>query len=210
MQSRNSYPDWFVWLWQYSPLLLLAMVVLGGILFAGIYTVDSRLSDIEDQLLYEPPRSYKPPDLTKYSAGSTSVDQLTHHHQVYVPVYSHIYYQGGSAYALETTLSIRNVSSQHAIFIESVEYYDTSGKRTKTQVDALIKLEPLETIEFLIERRDSSGGSGANYLVRWGAMETVDKPLIETIMVGTAGTQGISFSRTGVEVDYVERSAHSK
>ncbi|MEM0926474.1 MAG: DUF3124 domain-containing protein [Planctomycetota bacterium] len=38
-------------------------------------------------------------------------------------------------------------------------------------------------------------------MVRWGAESDVNRPLIETVMVGTAGTQGISFGRTGIELD---------
>lgn len=79
-------------------------------------------------------------------------------------------------------------------------YYDTQGKLARSFLDKLIKLAPLQTIQFLVERHDSTGGSGANFLVAWSSDMEVDKPLIETVMVGSAGTQGISFSRSGVEV----------
>jgi hypothetical protein len=200
MANNQKFPNWFLWIWEYFPILLvgallLAMAVLGATVYVG-----SRLSEIEDQLAYAPPRSYQPPNLDDYSPGEMTIEQLRNRHQVYVPAYSHIYYQGGSAYALETTLSIRNVDSSQPIYVESVKYYDTDGKLAKTQVDRLIRLRPLQTIEFLIERHDSSGGSGANFLVRWGSSSEADHPLIETVMVGTAGTQGIGFSRTGIEV----------
>ena len=68
----------------------------------------------------------------------------------------------------------------------------------------IIELGPLETIEFLVERRDSSGGSGANFLVQWTAETEVDRPLIEAVMVGTAGTLGISFREAGIDVSPVE------
>jgi len=119
---------------------------------------------------------------------------------VYVPVYSHVYYQGGSPYQLETTLSIRNTDLDQAIYLNSVDYFDTSGKLVKTYLDRPIRLRPLQTIEFLVERRDSSGGSGANFLVAWLSELQVDKPLVEAIMVGTAGTQGICFARTGIQI----------
>lgn len=199
MSNDDKYPYWFLWSLEHFGELLLAAVLVAAIGFGGLY-VTGRLSDIEDQLSYAPPRSYEPPNLDHYDAGDVTVEQLTERRVVYVPVYSHIYYHGGSAYPLETTLSIRNVDTSHPIYIESVEYFNTSGELARTQVERLIKLEPLQTIAFLIERKDSTGGSGANFLVRWGTQSMADPPLIETIMVGDAGTQAIAFARSGVEV----------
>ncbi len=201
MAHDEKFPDWFLWLYEHFHIVLITAVLLVGALFlGGALLVENRLSDLEDRLDYAPPRSYVPPNLDDYRSDDASAAQLTNRRVVYVPVYSHIYYQGGSAYSLEATLSIRNVDMNEPIYIESVEYYDTNGKLRKTLVDRLIELKPLQTIEFLIERRDSTGGSGANFLVRWGSKSNIDKPLIETIMVGTAGTQGISYGRTGIEL----------
>ena len=67
---------------------------------------------------------------------------------------------------------------------------------SKTLVDRLIRLKPLQTIEFLIERRDATGGSGANFIVVWHAPnERAHAPLIEAVMVGRSGTNAISFVR---------------
>ncbi|MGB5191911.1 MAG: DUF3124 domain-containing protein, partial [Polyangiales bacterium] len=79
------------------------------------------------------------------------------------------------------------------------DYYDTKGKLSKAKVDRLIKLDPLQTIEFLIERHDASGGSGANFIVEWHAADkNVHAPLIEAVMVGRSGTNAISFVRKSV------------
>ena len=201
MANEDDHPYWFLWALEHLGELLLAAVLVTAMGFGGFYLLE-RLSDIEDQLNYAPPRSYEPPNLDQYDAGEMTADQLTERHVVYVPAYSHIYYEGGSAYPLETTLSIRNVNTNQPVYIESVEYYDTNGKLAKTQLQRLIELGPLQTIAFLIERQDSTGGSGANFLVRWGSKSTVDHPLIETVMVGNAGTQAIAFSSSGVEVSH--------
>ena len=59
-----------------------------------------------------------------------------------------------------------------------------------------------------MEGKDTAGGSGANFIVDWLATERIEEPLIEAIMVGTSGTQGIAFrsagkvlSRPGATVD---------
>lgn len=200
MTGQDKFPNWFLWLWENFLVIVIVGAVIAMILGSGFYFLDSRLSDIEDRLNYAPPKSYEPPNLERYSAAGVTQDQLSMRRQVYVPVYSHIYYQGGSAYSLETTVSIRNIDTNEPIFLEAVEYYDTDGQLAKTHVDQLIKLNPLQTIEFLIVGKDSSGGSGANFLVRWGATSEVDKPMIEAVMVGTSGTQGISFARPGIEI----------
>ena len=103
---------------------------------------------------------------------------------------------------METTLSIRNVDLNNPIYLDSVQYFDTKGELVRNYLDGLIKLEPLESIEFLVERRDTSGGAGANFLVEWISVVDVEHPRIETVMVGTAdtGMSGICFSRTGIEV----------
>lgn len=145
---------------------------------------------------FEPPRSYAAPNLDDYAAADVSVRSLPVHQAAYVPVYSHIYYDGGRPYLLETTLSVRNVDPKRPVYVSAVEYYDTNGKLSKKQVDRLIKLDPLQTIEFLVERHDVAGGSGANFIVEWhaGSGET-HAPLIEAVMVGRSGTNAISFVR---------------
>ncbi|KAA5543027.1 DUF3124 domain-containing protein [Roseiconus nitratireducens] len=198
--KQEEIPEWFLWLGENFGKVLLLVVLLLGLLFGVAYYIEHRLSGIESQLTYVPPRSYQPPDLSQYDSGDVTPDQLADRHLVYVPVYSHIYYEGGSPYPLETTLSIRNVSPSKPIYVSSVQYFDTSGKLARRYVDQLIKLAPLETIEFLVERHDSSGGSGANFLVDWRSDSKVDAPLIETVMVGVVGPQGIGFGKQGIEV----------
>lgn len=201
MDQSKEFPAWFLWIWEKGPYLffggglLLIVVVIGVAQY-----LDNRLDKIEDRLQYVPPPSYQVPDFDDYDAGDVAIDKLPVRQLVYVPVYSHVYYQGGSPYLLETTLSVRNTEADERIYLNSVKYFDTSGKLIKTHLDRAIKLDPLQTIDFLVERRDSSGGSGANFLVEWCAERQVDKPVIEAVMVGTAGTQGICFGRTGIEL----------
>ena len=200
MAKNDEIPNWFLWLLEHFGSAILVVVSLIAVAFGGAYYIDSRLDGIESQLAYTPPRSYVPPNLDDYDAGEKKVEELTNWHLVYVPVYSHIYYQGGRPYPLETTLSIRNVDPAVPIYLESVQYYDTSGKLAKTDVDRLIKLDALDTLEFLVEQRNSIGGSGANFLVRWLSDSDVNPPMIETVMVGTSASQGFSFARSGVEI----------
>lgn len=198
MSGNQKYPDWLLWFSEHGVriLILLAIGFMAIVYTRSRSSTEERLHAIEDTVQYGPPSSYTPPNLDAYAAAGVTVDALAVHRADYVPVYSHIYYDGGRPYLLETTLSIRNVDPKRRVYVSAADYYDTDGKLSTKKVDRLIKLEPLQTIEFLIKRHDATGGSGANFIIEWHA-ETNDThaPLIEAVMVGRSGTNAISFVR---------------
>ena len=79
----------------------------------------------------------------------------------------------------------------------SVQYFDTKGTLVKTYLSGSVVLAPLETAEFLVEKADYSGGSGANFMVEWRGQEDVTVPHIEAVMVGFDGQRTVSFARSG-------------
>lgn len=177
-------------------LILLAIAFMAFVYTKSRHSTEERLDAIEASVEKKPPRAYKPPDLDSYSVGNIEVASLRVTEADYVPVYSHIYHDGGRPYSLETTLSIRNVDPKHPVFLSKVDYYDTDGGLSQRKLDRTIMLRPLQTIEFLIQRTDATGGSGANFIVEWRAMDdSVRRPLIEAVMVGRSGTNAISFVR---------------
>ncbi len=117
---------------------------------------------------------------------------------IYVPAYSHIYSgDRGKPFALTITLSIRNVDLKHHIKITQIDYYESQGKLLKRHLEKSIILKPLESIRYIVSQRDRSGGSGANFLVRWESSKPANPPLIESIMIGTQNQQGVSFTSRG-------------
>lgn len=117
---------------------------------------------------------------------------------VYVPVYSSIYWGfDQQTIELAATLSIRNVSSKHRLVVHSVRYFDSGGKEVHEYVPAAATLAPMATADFVIQRHDTTGGPGANFLVDWSSAAELDDPVIEAIMVGQHGNAGISFSSVG-------------
>lgn len=120
---------------------------------------------------------------------------------VYVPDYAHIYH--GSArdrYALTTTLSIRNTDPDRSITVRSVRYYNTEGELARRFLENPRRLDPLGTMDFVVAEHDTSGGSGANFLVEWSAGEPVSEPVIESVMISTRLGQGLSFTSRGVPI----------
>ena len=104
------------------------------------------------------------------SADAASERILSKGQTVYVPVYSHIYSGDREhPFYLAATLSVRNTDPKHAITILSVDYKES----------------------------DKSGGSGANFTVKWKSDVKINAPIIESIMIGTKTQQGISFISPG-------------
>lgn len=117
---------------------------------------------------------------------------------VYVPVYSSIYWGfDQQTIDLAATLSIRNVSLKQSLVVRSVKYFDSSGREIRQYVPQPSVLAPMATADFVIQRRDTAGGPGANFLVEWSSPVDVDEPVIEAVMVGQHGNAGISFASPG-------------
>lgn len=122
--------------------------------------------------------------------------------KVYVPVYSHVY-QGpkNRPYNLSALLSIRNVDVRQSITVTMVKYYNDHGDMVKSYLDEPFVIPPMGTKGFYIPERDTKGGSGANFTVRWQSETKVATPIIQAVMIGTASTQGISFVCDGVVIE---------
>ena len=117
---------------------------------------------------------------------------------IYVPVYSHIYHQDEKkVFDLAATLSLRNTDLNQAIVITSVGYYDENGKLVRNYLENPIEIAALSSTDFFVNTTDTSGGSGAKFIVEWVAQTKVTEPMIEAIMIGSGYQQGISFVSPG-------------
>lgn len=117
----------------------------------------------------------------------------------YLSVYSEIYsITEHRTIALTVTVSLRNVSVSKPVYLLDASYYNTKGDLIRTYFEKPILLKPLETIEIIIDEKDTHGGSGANFIFDWAINTTGHKPLFEAVMISTSGQQGISFTTQGV------------
>jgi hypothetical protein len=121
--------------------------------------------------------------------------------QVYVPIYSDIYYvDSHHTFSLTATLSIRNTSFKDSIYVFSIDYYNSGGQKVRRYNDSTLLIKPMESVEFVVENKDDTGGVGANFVVEWGAKAGAQKPYFQGIMIGTTGQQGISFTTEGIVI----------
>ena len=113
-------------------------------------------------------------------------ENLSKGQKVYVPAYSHIYTGNRQIPSfLTVTLSIRNTDMSHAIEIVSVDYHDTKGALIKKYLSSPVFLNSLESIRYVVDYDDKTGGSGANFIVEWRSKNAVNPPIMETIMIGS-------------------------
>ena len=120
---------------------------------------------------------------------------------VYVPVYSMVY-TGDRAVPvnLASTLSIRNTDLKHSLKVSSVDYYSSAGKLIKKMLPIALVLGPLASTSIFIKEKDTSGGFGSTFLVRWAADKEISAPLIECVNIGAYSGLGISFITSGREI----------
>lgn len=123
---------------------------------------------------------------------------------IYVPLYSHIYADErfkDKPFALTATLFIRNTDPKVGLLLDTVDYYDSHGKKLRSHIDKTVLIGPLASIRFIVPESDKEGGSGAKFLVHWRAEKPVSEPIVESVMIGTKMQQGISFISQGRVID---------
>jgi hypothetical protein len=165
--------------------IAIAVLLFVGGLFLGSYRFRS-----------EPTHSSASERLQPAPATPASTDGTT----VYVPVYSSLYLGVNSrtpTVELAATISVRNTSSVHPLTLHWVRYYDSTGKKVRDYLEKPSALPPLGSVEFVIQRADTVGGPGANFLIHWDGPADVDQPLIEAVMLGQSGSAGVSLTSRG-------------
>jgi Protein of unknown function (DUF3124) len=123
---------------------------------------------------------------------------------LYLPIYSVVQYgdrdRSGAARELPVSalVSIHNTDLDKPIRVLSARYYATDGKFLRDFVPSPRVLRPMETVEFLVERRDVAGGSGANFVIQWEAAAPVSPPLVQALHVELQTNRAIVFTTDAV------------
>lgn len=197
-ENKDRSARWLGWFFTYYPGVLISIMLL-ALIAVGVFArrLEQRLDDIEASVAEK--LRYRPPEVTHVEEES-SLPAAGPSRRTYVPAHSHVYGGEGEPLLLTVTLAVRNTDPDHAIRIHSARYYDTSGKLLKDFLAKPLRIGPLATVEYLVSESDTAGGSGANFIVEWTAAENVNAPIIEAVMIGASGGQGISFVQQGREI----------
>ena len=107
---------------------------------------------------------------------------------LYLAIYSHLYHGDvhpktgkPSETLVSTHVSIRNTDPTTPMKVNSARYYNTGGKLLREYQTTPATIPPLGTLELYVPRSDSSGGSGANFLIAWSAEKPINPPIIEAL-----------------------------
>jgi hypothetical protein len=107
---------------------------------------------------------------------------------LYLPIYSHLYHGDvnprtgkPSETLVSTHVSIRNTDPAAGLKIVSARYYNPDGKLLREFLPKPQAIPPLGTYELYVPRSDSSGGSGANFIIDWIADKPINPPLVEAL-----------------------------
>jgi hypothetical protein len=121
-------------------------------------------------------------------AAAQDAPQRSAGQALYLPIYSHLYHGDvnprtgkPSETLVSTHVSIRNTDPALSVTIVSARYYNTDGKLLREFLAKPQAVPPLGTFELYVPRSDSSGGSGANFMIDWTAEKPANPLLVEAL-----------------------------
>ncbi|MFA7243444.1 MAG: DUF3124 domain-containing protein [Sulfuricellaceae bacterium] len=133
------------------------------------------------------------------AAANADEPTLAQGQTLYLPIYSHVWHgdlkEGG--YPLKSLVSalvsIRNTDPKVPIRVLSARYFDTGGKQLHEYIGAAKIVPPMGTYELYVERKETAGGSGANFLIAWEADSPANLPVVEAVHADIQGHRTLSF-----------------
>ncbi len=145
-----------------------------------------------------------------FSASTVAIAQearpLVKAQTLYLPIYSHMLYgnlgRSGkvSSVQLSALVSIRNTDSKRPMRVISARYFDTHGKQLSERVPSPVVLPPLGTLELFVELNDATGGSGANFIIKWEADQAINPPLVESLHANMDSGKAVIFMTQSVPI----------
>jgi len=122
----------------------------------------------------------------------------------YVPAYARLSLAKGSyPIDLAVTLNVHNASEEKPLVVERIAYRDTAGALVQEYIGAPVAVRPFGTIEVFIPTSDVRAGTGARFVVGWAAAGPIAEPVVEALIIGSAGSQGYSFVGQGRPIKIV-------
>lgn len=121
-------------------------------------------------------------------AAAQDSPSLASGQSLYLPIYSHLYHGDvhpktgkPSETLVSTHVSVRNTDPASGIKVLSARYYNTEGRQLREFLTRPQLIPPLGTFELYVPRSDSSGGSGANFIIDWTADKPINPPIVEAL-----------------------------
>ena len=138
--------------------------------------------------------------LASTAASAQEAPALSSGQTLYQPIYSHVTFgnlgRSGapSQVMLSALVSIRSTDPRRPLVHALHEGVLAAGKMLGERVQKPAVISPLGTLELFIERNDLSGGSGANFIIKWDASTPINPPLVEALHVNMDGGKAVVFT----------------
>ncbi|HXU92251.1 MAG TPA: DUF3124 domain-containing protein [Gallionella sp.] len=137
------------------------------------------------------------------SPAAVAAEELSSGQTLYLPIYSHIWHGDRIANKqpvkslVSALVSIRNTSLKTPIRIVSARYYSTEGNLLGEYLPKPAEVGAMGTLELFVERKESAGGSGANFVIQWDAAVQTNPPVVEAVHADIkGGGPAVSFVTT--------------
>ena len=137
------------------------------------------------------------------AAAAQEAPALSAGQTLYLAIYSHLYHGDvhpktgkPSETLVSTHVSIRNTDPVSPMKVSSARYFNTDGNLLREYQATPKAIPPLGTLELYVPRSDSSGGSGANFLITWNADKPINPPIIEALHADIRESRTLLFVTT--------------
>ena len=97
---------------------------------------------------------------------------------------------------LSATSSIRNTTLKKSLYINKIDYYGTNGELIKSYIKNLIKLPPMATLNYVVEKEENKGGPGTDFIID---VEGLDDT-VKAVMIGDFSNKAFAFNTQGTPV----------
>lgn len=145
------------------------------------------------------------------ASTAMGAEELSPGQTVYLPIYSKIWHGdriSDNKYPMDSLLSalvsIRNTSLKTPIRVFSARYYNTEGKLLKEYLAKPVIINSMGTYELFVERKESEGGSGANFIIQWDSAVPTNPPMVEAVHADIrGGSHALTFITTArpIQID---------
>lgn len=124
--------------------------------------------------------------------------------ETYVPTHSSLVAgDGRTRIDFAVTLSVHNASETRPLVLRRIDYFDGSGRLVQRYLTAPVAVRPFGTVEIFVAKNDVRAGTGANFVVGWGADGPIAEPVIEAVMIGDFANQSYSLVSPGRRIEIV-------
>lgn len=122
---------------------------------------------------------------------------------LFLPLMTHVYLGAKNRpFNLTKTFTFRNRDRKQDVTLISIDYYNGAGKSLGNVLDRPRVIKPLASLQRPVAspKKDAGKEGSPCLIVRWKADKPVTPPLVQCIMIGATGQQGISFSATATPI----------